>query len=315
MTENELQKLSELLERLMRDGSAARREFARLSIQPEQLGLPVTDDRVLAPPQATLLEVDRIQSALSPQALDWMQDLRVLTVTDSTNTRMVQAARSGSIAGMCWFAELQTLGRGRRGRTWLGAYARNVMVSMGFTIQGSPADAGALSLAVGLAAADLVEGLGAPRVAVKWPNDVLISGAKVCGILIELVVERQRLECVVGIGLNLDLEEPIRTGIDQQVADLRQYGIDADRNKLAARLVSNVVAFIDRYQRVGFGAMREAYDQVHACQGRLCWVVQGNSSHEGIVSGVTERGELRLQTANGESRFNGGEVSLRLHGP
>lgn len=312
MTANEQQKLSQLLDRLNRDGSVAVREFACFSMEPVQLGLKVDNDRVLAPPKSALFNVDRIQSALSPHASNWMRDLRVLTVTDSTNTRMAQAARSEPIAGLCWFAELQTLGRGRRGRAWLSAYARNVMVSMGFAIDGSPADSGALSLAVGLAAADLVEGLGAPGVAVKWPNDVLISGAKVCGILIELVAERQRTECVVGIGLNLDLGDSIRAGIDQPVADLRQYGINPDRNALAARLVSNVVAFVEQYQRTGFGAMREAYDQVHACQGRLCRVVQGNSSHEGIVAGVSDRGELRLRTADGERYVNGGEVSLRL---
>lgn len=308
------QNLSELLERLVREGSVPQREFDVARVQPREIGLSVENAQVLAPSGATILDTRRIRDSLLPQAAAWVRDLRVHLVIDSTNTRMAEAAQSGSVDGLCWFAELQTAGRGRRGRRWYSHFARNLTVSMGFALGGSPTDAGAISLAVGLAAAEFIERLGVADVALKWPNDVLVGGAKVCGILIELAAHRRPLECVVGIGLNLQVSHDIRAAIDQEVADLREFGVTAGRDVLAAGLVSNVVRFVDEFRRAGFGGMRSAYDEIHICHGQRCRVVQGNGSYEGIVLGVTDNGELRLTGPNGERRVNGGEVSLRRDG-
>ena len=314
MTPIQQQKLSEVLGRLVREGSVPEHEFEPTPVRPGEIGLNVANGRVFAPPGTTTLDADRIRTALSPAAAAWLRDLRVHLAVDSTNTRMAEAARSGTIDGLCWFAELQTAGRGRRGRSWFGHYARNLTVSMGFALGGTPGDAGALSLTVGLAVADLIERLGVADVALKWPNDVLIGGAKVCGILIELTAQGRPLECVVGIGLNLHVSHDIRAVIDQEVADLGQFGVTADRGALAAALVSNVVRFVGEFRRAGFGGMRMAYDDVHICHGRPCRVSRGNRIYEGIVLGVTDSGELRLRGSEGERRFNGGEVSLRWDG-
>ncbi len=314
MTPTQQRKLAELLERLVRHGGVPEHEFDPVPVRPEQVGLNVANGLVLAPPGTRTLCAERIRAALSPAATGWMKDLRVHLVVDSTNTIMVEAARSGTVDGLCWFAELQTAGRGRRGRTWLSHFARNLTVSMGFVLGGLPKDAGALSLAVGLAVADLMERLGVADVALKWPNDVLVGGAKICGILIELVAQSRPLECVVGIGLNLDVSRDLRVHIDQEVADLRQFGVAADRDELAAALVSSVVRLLVEFRRAGFGGMRRAYDEVHICHGKPCRVSQGDRDYEGIVQGVTDNGELRLRGPEGEWRFNGGEVSLRWDG-
>ena len=308
------QSLSELLERLVREGSVPESEFDLARIRPEDIGLHVENALVLTQPDTKTLDTRRIRDALSPAAAAWVRDLAVHFAIDSTNTRMAEAAHSGSVDGFCWFAELQTAGRGRRGRRWHSHFARDLTVSMGFTLGGSPKDAGALSLAVGLAAADLIERLGVADVALKWPNDVLVGGAKVCGILIELAAQRRPLECVVGIGLNLHVSRDVRAVIDQEVADLRQFGLTPDRDVLAAGLVSNVVRFVDEFRRAGFSGMRSAYDAVHICHGRRCRVLQGNGSYEGVVLGVGDNGELRLQDPAGERLVNGGEVSLRWDG-
>ena len=207
---------------------------------------------------------------------------------------------------------MQTAGRGRRGRSWVSPFARNLTLSLGFALGGKPRDAGALSLAVGLAVADLVEGLGVSAVALKWPNDVLIGGAKVCGILIELVAHRRPLECVVGIGLNLDVPAETRAAIGQEVTDLGEHGVETGRETVAAGLLSNVVRYVEEFKRSGFAGMRAAYDEVHACHGKPCRILQGNIEYEGIVLGVTDDGELRVRGRDGERLFNGGEVSLRV---
>jgi len=214
-------RLARSLKRLIREGSMPEQGFGGASVFPRELGLEVRNSRVLAPPCLELLEKRHIRRELSASAQAWLRELEVHTVIDSTNTRMMKLARSRSVEGRCWFAELQTAGRGRRGRHWFSPFAQNLAVSMGFAVDGAPKEAGALSLVVGLALADLIERLGVADVALKWPNDVLIGGAKCCGILIELVAHRRPLEAVIGIGLNLEVSAAARAVIDQEVADLR----------------------------------------------------------------------------------------------
>ena len=311
MTPVQQQKLSALLERLVLEGSLPEPEFDGVPISPGAMGLDVRNGRVVLAPGTTILDSGRIRAALMPDAAAWLRDLQVRWVVDSTNSRMAEAAQAGSVDGLCWFAELQTAGRGRRGRSWISPFARNLTLSMGFALGGAPGDAGALSLAVGLAVADLIERLGLLEVALKWPNDVLIGGAKACGILIELVAHRRPLECVVGIGLNFNVSAEIRAVIGQEVAGLRQYGVRAGRDAIAAELVSNVVRYVDEFKRSGFRGMRSAYDEVHICHRRPCRILHGNVEYGGIVVGVTDGGELRVRGPDGERRFNGGEVSLR----
>ena len=305
--------LSGLLRRLLRHGRVPAREFENLTIAPGEMGLLVERGEVVAPRDTQMLDTGRIRAALSPAEHAWVRDLRVFPAIDSTNMRMVEAAHSKSVDGCCWFAELQTAGRGRRGRSWHSPFARNLMVSIGVAVGGLPKEAGALSLAVGLAVADLIERLGVRNVALKWPNDVLIDGAKVCGILIELAARRRPLECVIGIGLNLHAPGALREVVDQEITGLAECGVGQDRESIAAELISNVLRFVNEFTSNGFAAMQTAYEAVHICHGQLARVVLGNGSYEGTVLGVTADGELRIRGADGERRFYGGEVSLRKH--
>ena len=311
MTPDRQRELSSLLERLVRIGSLPETEFDGVSVTPGELGLDVQNGRVVLAPGTAILDAGDIGRALSPAAAAWVRELKVDRVVDSTNTRMAEAARSDSVDGLCWFAELQTAGRGRRGRAWVSPFARNLTLSMGFALGGAPRDAGALSLVVGLAVLDLIERTGVADVALKWPNDVLVGGAKVCGILIELVAHRRPLESVIGIGLNLDVPIEMRVVIGQEVAALRQSGVSTPRDVLAARLVSGVVRYVEEFKRSGFRGMRPVYDEVHNLHGNPCRILHGNVAYEGVVLGVTDGGELRVRGPDGERRFNGGEVSVR----
>ncbi len=311
MTLVDERRLSELLERLACGGSLAESEFDRFPVTPGEMGLVVRDGKVLLSPDTAILDMGRIREGLSTDSAAWLRELRVHWVVDSTNSRMTAAAQAGSVDGLCWFAELQTAGRGRRGRSWVSPFARNLTLSLGFSLGGTPRDAGALSLVVGLAVADMIEGHGVADVSLKWPNDVLVGGAKACGILIELIAHRRPLECVIGIGLNVELPPDVRAVIGQEVTDLRQQGVEDGRDVLAAELVSAVIRYVDEFKRSGFRGMRSTYDEVHTCQGRPCRILHGNAEFEGVVTGVTDDGELRVRGPDGERRFNGGEVSLR----
>lgn len=258
-----------------------------------------------------LLDAEAIGAQLSPEAAEWLRGIRVFAAVDSTNSRMVKLAQSEPIGGLAWFAELQTAGRGRRGRHWVTPFGRSIALSLGFEL-GSPVGAlGGLSLAIGLAVAEFLRHEGIDEVAVKWPNDVYIGDAKVCGTLMEVVARAEQCACIVGIGLNIDLPADARTAIEQDVTDLRTHGLSMDRNGIAAALVSGIVEAVRRFGREGFLPRRSAYDQMHLCQGRVCRIVQGDQTREGVVLGVTGEGALQVHCAGEIIEFIGGEVSLR----
>ena len=113
MTLIDEQRLRGLLERLANGDSVPDSEFDRLPVTPGEMGLVVRDGWVLLSPDTAILDAGRVREGLSTDADAWLRELRVHRVVDSTNSRMTEAARAGSVDGLCWFAELQTAGRGQ----------------------------------------------------------------------------------------------------------------------------------------------------------------------------------------------------------
>jgi len=215
--------LSVLLRRLLDYGEAPADQFDFEEADPQRLGLLVRNGKVLLPAGAAALDAEAISALLAPEAAQWLRGVTVFPAMDSTNSRMVKLAQSASIDGLAWFAELQTAGRGRRGRRWITPFGLNIALSLGFEL-GLPAGAlGGLSLVIGLAVAEFLRHEGVAAAAVKWPNDVYIGGAKVCGILMEVLAKAERCACIVGIGLNVDLP-----AVDNAVTAPREalYGTD-----------------------------------------------------------------------------------------
>ena len=303
--------LDQYFQRLLREGCAPLNEYAFGDTTPEELGLVVEDDVVRLPKDVELLQGPHIERALSDRAKGWLVDLEVALAIDSTNVRMVERAQSESVEGHVLLAELQTAGRGRRGRRWFSPFARNLAVTLGFGLSSPPGQLGSVSLVVGLAVADLLQDHGVVNVSLKWPNDVLIGGAKVCGILIELVKRADVYEGVMGVGINFEVAQGLRRTIDQPVTDLKEQGVEVGRNQLASDLISKVVSYVAEFERHGFVSMRSAYEAIQAYQGQTCQVILGSDRIEGTVLGVSDDGQLRMRCAEGERRFNGGEVSLR----
>lgn len=261
---------------------------------------------------AERLEHDRIYGALSAGARAWLDELEIFDEVGSTNTHLVELARSRPVDGRVCLAERQTAGRGRRGRTWLSPAGRNIALSMGRRFETSAEELRSLSLAIGLAVIDAVGSFSVPGLGLKWPNDVLLGDAKLGGILIELVEAGDVSTVVVGIGLNVGSAELVRGAVDQPVADLLDARPEISRNALAARLINSVVDYAIEFERSGFAVMRDAWLGHHAYQRRPVRVLVGERSFRGVVRGVSEAGELEVDTGTtGLMRFNAGEVSLR----
>ena len=304
------QQIAEFLEQLIEHRRLPVSQWPQDAGSYERYGLKSTEKFIVLDSNTEVLEAPAVKANLSVTAASWLKRLDVHRALGSTNEFLMGRAQHGSIDGWICLADVQTQGRGRRGRRWVSPFAQNLAMSLGIAVHASPSTLGGLSLAVGLAAVDCLGSMGVQGVQLKWPNDLLLEGGKLGGILLELATTAQ-VQVIVGIGLNLDLTEAVRKDVDQVVSDLSSYGYRVSRNELAGRLASSIIDYVRQFERKGFAPMREVFDGLHRYHGRRCRIVSGTSEVVGVVAGVSETGALILETAAGPRSFVSGEVSLR----
>lgn len=257
------------------------------------------------------LDADAIRLALGPRASRFT--LEIVDETGSTNTDLLAAAASGAPSGLVRAAEVQTGGRGRRGRQWVNPLGGALTFSLLWRSDRGAAALSGLSLVVGMAGAKAVRALGAADVGVKWPNDLLIAGRKLGGILIELQGDALGPSAVViGIGLNVRLPSPVLDTVGQPAIDLASRVEHVERNVLLATLLDHLAADLDRFEAEGFAPMAGEFRACHVLEGRPVRVgLPDGTLVDGRVEGVDADGALLVDTARGVRRFHGGEVSVR----
>lgn len=265
--------------------------------------------RVPHPP--VWLDAVRVASLLGDERSRF--DLSVVEEVGSTNTLLLERAAAGAPSGTVVAAELQSGGRGRRGRTWFSGLGGALTFSVLWRFEHGPASLSGLSLVVGLACARAVTAVGARGVGVKWPNDLQSAGRKLGGILIELQGDALGPSAVVvGIGLNVRLPAAFFTAIDQPVIDMVSIGGTDDRNALLAAVLTELDICIGRFQAGGFAGLEPEFRRWHVLHGTDVGVhLPDGSRIDGRVVGTADDGALILHTADGERRFHGGEVSVR----
>lgn len=266
------------------------------------------------------LEGAKIVAQLPAQARHHLARLFVEDQLPSSNEYLRQRFEQGAGHGEVCLVELQTAGRGRRGRVWSTPWGQSLMLSLGWRFESGIAVLEGLSLAVGVVVAQVLERHGvAPKL--KWPNDVLLSEqgdgpgdelGKLAGILIEVTGDAAGpCEVVIGIGMNLWLPEAQRAAIDQPVAALFERLPDISRNQLASEEVAGLLAMLATFEQDGFGAWRDAWNERHAYAGLPIRVIQGEQVSDAVAGEVDESGNLWV-TENGHSRrLAGGEISVR----
>jgi BirA family biotin operon repressor/biotin-[acetyl-CoA-carboxylase] ligase len=232
----------------------------------------------------------------------------------STNSHLLALAQQGAVHKSVVAAELQSDGRGRRGRAWQAQLGRGLTFSLLWRFQRPLTALSGLSLVVGLALARCLRRLGADTVRVKWPNDVLIGTGKLAGILIETHGDMlSSATAVIGIGLNLALTDEVAALAGVQVASL----VDVvprlpERNDLLLAILQELDADLRRFDASGFAPFADDWLSLHAFQGEQV-VIHGVNGvlHQGRVSGVDADGALLIDTPEGRVAVHSGEVSLR----
>jgi BirA family transcriptional regulator, biotin operon repressor / biotin---[acetyl-CoA-carboxylase] ligase len=202
--------------------------------------------------------------------------LEIVDEIDSTNTLLLQRLRAGAPEvphASVIAAEWQRAGRGRLNRPWHAPVGGALTFSLLWRFAQGAATLAGLSLAVGLAVVRALEAQGASGVGLKWPNDVLWRGRKIAGILIEMQGEALGPSAVViGVGVNVRLPAALNTRIGQPAADLQALlgsGSDRaiDRNALLAALLKELNRVLLEFERAGFQAFRDDWQQRHVHQG------------------------------------------------
>jgi BirA family biotin operon repressor/biotin-[acetyl-CoA-carboxylase] ligase len=242
-------------------------------------------------------------------------ELQVFDEIDSTNSWLLAQVRAGTSWPLACIADAQRQGRGRRGHSWHSPPASNLYLSLAWKFSPTPAALTRLSLLVGIALIRALQECGVVNARLKWPNDVLVAGRKLAGILIETTgVSPAAVSVVIGIGMNVHMTAEQRSHIDQPCTDVSECAAQpVARNTLAVAVLAqcldvcagfpaNAAALLELYRR-HYDALAEQPVVIRHGDGRY---------DEGVALGVNPAGELRVLVAGTEQLLNSAEVSLKV---
>lgn len=263
-----------------------------------------------------LLDREQLWDSVSDQTRARLSELEVLSVIDSTNSQAMRKAAQGQGGYVC-LAEQQTAGRGRRGRSWISPFGRNLYLSLSWSFEGGASQLEGLSLAVGAAMCQVLECEGLRSVGLKWPNDLLWEQRKLAGVLLEMTGDPAgACQVVVGVGLNLAMPGTAAQGIEQPWVDLATACASEScpvpgRNALAVKILDALVSLLSDYHRGGFSDWREHWLARDAFAGRRVVISSGSRAQEGVARGVDVSGALVLDQDGEQVLCHGGELSMR----
>jgi BirA family biotin operon repressor/biotin-[acetyl-CoA-carboxylase] ligase len=262
------------------------------------------------------LDPAKIRAHLTREARARIAKIDATWAIGSTNTALLERANPERGTAEVLLAEYQSAGRGRRGRAWLAPPGGAICLSVSWTFREVPQDLGALGLVIGVCALRALREQGVAHVSLKWPNDLLIEGRKLGGVLIDLRAESAGAACVViGIGLNVALGAALLG----QIAASGTVAIDLAsvvqavpaRNALAAALVSACVHGLIEFERQGLRPFIEDWRAADALRGHAVNVSAADGIARGIARGIDLRGALMVETPQGIRRFIAGDVTVR----
>lgn len=259
-----------------------------------------------------LFAEEEIAAQLSVESQALLERIEVHRVLPSTSAYLMERAVTGAPGGVACFAEYQQSGRGRRGRQWIAPYGSNIPLSLLWRFHEGTGRLGGLSLAVAVSLHRALIECGLQGAGLKWPNDILVDGRKLAGILLEVAGESNGpCYAVIGIGVNFDMPEGEVIGINQPWTDLRRCGVHANRNLVAGRILHHLLLAITQYLKGGLDAFRDEWERWDLTANQPVMILHGDEKRYGVARGIDSRGLLRVEDQNGMHSLSSGEVSLR----
>jgi len=246
------------------------------------------------------LSLDAIQGALGTKRLGtrfhYFQEI------DSTNSYARRLAEAGAPEGEVVIAERQSAGRGRLGRSWESPPYCNLYFSLLLRPALAPVHAPQITLMAAVALADTVAAFVAEPPAIKWPNDILLQGKKLAGILTESSCDAKRIEFVIlGIGVNLNFpRERMPESIRDRATSLMEVGGKSfSREKFLRRLIQDLDRCYGVLEALGFAAIAPRWEAYFALRGRRVRVEMVDEALSGTATGIDGDGALLLEAEDG----------------
>jgi len=271
-----------------------------------------TEQRVEIGSTLELIDVNSIQAELADSRLldgfAWQYQL----MTESTNAdalKIFAPSRQPCIV----LAEMQTGGRGRRGRQWISPFGKNIYCTIGLhkSIQGS--HAGLLSIVSGIALCKALTNCGVNGVRLKWPNDLYYQNQKLGGILIESSLrDTGEYFFAIGFGINVSMGKLDFGVIPQPATSLNLIsGVPVSRDLVLQQAIRQVVQMIDEFDESAISRVVDAFDAIDAFRHQPITVTTPQHSIDGVNAGINSAGQLLLDTDQGQLEFSAADISVR----
>lgn len=234
--------------------------------------------------------------------------------TGSTNADVKRLAEEGASHGTIAVADKQNAGRGRRGRKWESPAGKDIYFTILLKPDFAPDKASGLTLVMALAVVQAIEQICAVQADIKWPNDIVVNGRKICGILTEMNVETDYIQYVViGVGINVNLEQMPKELEDTATSLLIECGKKTKRAELLEAVLRCFEKNYEIYESyLDMEGLLADYNAHLVNLNRQVRVLDPKGEWGGIAKGVNRKGELLVEKENGEIvEVYAGEVSVR----
>ena len=257
-----------------------------------------------------LLSLAEIYRHLSDKACATFSHIDLSLAVESTN----RVAGNCGISPYVCLAEMQTAGRGRRGREWVSPFATNIYLSLAWRFNEATASLDSLSLCIAVAMARALRSEGCSGVGLKWPNDLLFEGSKLAGILLEASGEvGGPIRVVIGIGLNIAMTQGQGGAIDQDWISLNDISVDpVSRNRVVATILDEMARALPVFEAEGFVAFEDDWREFDCLINKSVDMQLGSDVVTGVARGVDSTGALFIQHGDTVKSYRGGEVSVRV---
>ena len=246
---------------------------------------------------------------------DWVaKEVLYFDTIDSTNTKAQELAEKGYPSGTLVVADKQESGKGRRGRSWVSPSGTGIFMTLMIKPDINPNNASMLTLVAALAVAKAITSVTGEEALIKWPNDIVINGKKVCGILTEMNAQFDYINhIVVGIGINVH-NESFPEEISQMASSLM---IEAGGKRFhRAQIIAETMSYFEQYydtflKTQDLSALVREYDELLVNRNKSVRVLDPKEPFDGKAMGITHKGELIVDTWESRKLVSSGEVSVR----
>ncbi|MBO5373527.1 MAG: biotin--[acetyl-CoA-carboxylase] ligase [Lachnospiraceae bacterium] len=245
---------------------------------------------------------------------DWIgKEMHYFDVTDSTNMQARRLAEEGSLHGTLVVAGSQQAGKGRSGRTWDSKPDNGIFMTLLLRPKIAPQNASMLTLVAALAVSKAIRKMTGLLVQIKWPNDIVYNGKKICGILTEMSAEVAHIHYViVGIGINVTNTEFSEEISAVATSLFLESGKKTDRSEL----IAEVCAFFEQEYAVfcekeDMSTLLKEYNAYLVNRHKQVRILDPKEPFEGKALGINARGELLVDVCGEEKKVSSGEVSVR----